>query len=327
MSSRHSFYLRLRLLYLWCNQTNLYTADKKIAVFSIFDRDTILHLRIPFSYFLLPVFIFGVSQASAIYVFRTVIVFVALHLFIYPGSNSYNSYMDNDTGSIGGLKNPPPATKRLYYASIIVDIAGLLICALSGWQNVVVMVGYIGFSKAYSWHGIRMKKRTYSGWASVMFFQGGYTYMLANMAATNNVALSWFTNKNVECMLIASLIIGGSYPLTQIYQHDEDSRRGDFTISYRLGITGTFIFTSVLFSAGAIVALHYFATYYGINEFLVFLVCALPLLIYFSWWFYRTAKDKGFASYANAMLMNKISSTCMIICFIAILILNHPALK
>ena len=54
----------------------------KADIGDIFDRDTILHLRIPFSFFLLPVFCFGISQASSIAVFNTIIVAIALHLFI-----------------------------------------------------------------------------------------------------------------------------------------------------------------------------------------------------------------------------------------------------
>lgn len=299
------------------------TTNKKITLLNLFDRDTILHLRIPFSFYLMPVFLFGISQAGTIYTANTIIVFIALHLFIYPASNIYNSFMDRDTGSIGGLKNPPPVTKRLYYASIIFDVAGLLLCSLSGWRNVLVMAGYIGFSKSYSWYGIRLKKYAWLGWASVMFFQGGYTFLLANMAAENQVTLSWFTPKNLECMVFASLIIGGSYPLTQIYQHDEDSRRGDYTISYRLGIMGTFIFTTVFFTSGALVALHYFIQYYTISRFFIFATCLAPVIIYFTNWFYKTSKNKAFADYTHSMWMNQISSACMVICFTIILILNH----
>jgi 1,4-dihydroxy-2-naphthoate polyprenyltransferase len=297
--------------------------SEKISMWSIFDRDTILHLRIPFSFYLLPVFCYGVSQAANIHVTDTIIVFIAMHLFIYPGSNVYNSYMDKDTGSIGGLEKPPPVTPRLYYASIIVDIAGLLLCSLSGWQNAVVMAGYVAFSKSYSWHGIRLKKYAYLAWASVMFFQGGYTFMLANMAAGNDVNLQWFTPKNIECMVISSLLIGGFYPLTQIYQHEEDSSRGDFTISYRLGIIGTFIFTAVLFLCSTIISFHYFTTYYQVNQFLIFLACLLPAVSYFTYWLIKTLKNKSCADYRHAMRMNQVASLCMIICFTIILFLNH----
>ncbi|MDB5281229.1 MAG: 1,4-dihydroxy-2-naphthoate octaprenyltransferase, partial [Bacteroidota bacterium] len=80
----------------------------KISVDDIFDRDTIIHLRIPFSLFLFPVFCFAVSQSPEINWVNTLVIFVALHFFIYPGSNVYNSYMDEDKGSIGGLEKPPP---------------------------------------------------------------------------------------------------------------------------------------------------------------------------------------------------------------------------
>ena len=301
----------------------MYATKNKITIFNIFDRDTVLHLRVPFSFFLLPVFIFGISQASAINVHDTIIVFIALHLFIYPGSNVYNSYMDKDTGAIGGLENPPPVTPRLYYASMVMDIAGLLLCSLAGWQNALVMAGYVAFSKAYSWHGIRLKKYGYSGWASVAFFQGGYTFMLASMAAQRQADVSWFTAQNMECMVIASLLIGGSYPLTQIYQHDEDGSRGDFTISYKLGIKGTFIFSSVLFLAGALVTLHYFLNYFNLVHFLVFLICLLPVVVYFTSWFVKAMRNPAMANYRHAMLMNRIASLCMIACFTTILIWDH----
>jgi len=315
------------VLHLLCKLQLLYPTKEKISLRNLFDRDTILHLRIPFSFFLLPVFCFGISQASVIHLTDTVIVFIALHLFIYPGSNIYNSYMDKDTGSIGGLKNPPPVTMKLYYASIIFDLVGLALCALTSLENMMVMAGYIAFSKAYSWDGIRLKKYTYLGWFAVMFFQGGYTFMLANMAAQGEVNTAWFTAKNMECMAIASLLIGGSYPLTQIYQHEEDSNRGDYTISYRLGIIGTFIFTAILFTLGAIVALHYFVAYYRLNEFFIFLICLSPVIGYFSYWFLKTLKNRNNADYEHAMLMNKISSFCMVVCFSIILVINQIPLK
>jgi hypothetical protein len=287
------------------------------------DRNTLLHLRVPFSYYLFPVFLFGISQAITIDTLNLVIVLVAQHLFIYPGSNIYNSYMDQDTGSIGGLEHPPPVTKEMYYVSMIFDVTGLLICSYTGWENVLVMCGYIAFSKAYSWHGIRLKKYPYLGWFAVMFFQGGYTFMQGNMAATGIHGTDWFTPKNLECMLFASLIIGGSYPLTQIYQHGEDSERGDFTISYRLGIIGTFIFTASFFAIGSAVLLHYLTTYYSINDFFVFLICLTPVLVYFTSWFIAVNKDRINADYRRSMLMNKVSATSMIVFFIVFILMHR----
>ncbi len=297
--------------------------NERSGLLNIFDRDTLLHLRIPFSFFLMPVFFLGISQCEEIYLNAAIILFIALHVFIYPGSNSYNSYIDKDTGSIGGLEKPPPATRRLYYASIIFDITGLVLIALTGWINALLAAVYIIFSKAYSWHGIRLKKYAVSGWLCVAIFQGAYTFMLTNMVVQQQVSTTWFTPKNIECMIFASLIIGGSYPLTQVYQHDEDSTRGDRTISYRLGITGTFIFTMVFFTAGAVLLLHYLNTYDNAGQFAIFIITLLPVLSFFSYWFIKVLRDKKNANFANAMLMNKVSSLCMLLFFIIILILNH----
>lgn len=293
---------------------------------TLWDRDVLLHLRVPFSFYLFPVFLFGISQVQNIDATKAVVVFVALHIFIYPASNIYNSYMDKDEGSIGGLEHPPPVTRSMYYASIVFDVAGLLICLFAGWKNMLIMSGYILFSKLYSWTGLRLKRHPIVGWLSVLFFQGGYTFMLSNMAASNDNSAAWFTRQHLECMLIASLMLAGSYPLTQIYQHEEDGRRGDYTISYKLGVRGTFILSSIFFAAVAAIVFHYFMRYYSAMQFYVFAGCLLPVVIYFSSWMIRCWRDASQADYRHAMMMNRISATCMIVCFSIILWLNQSAL-
>jgi 1,4-dihydroxy-2-naphthoate octaprenyltransferase len=230
--------------------------------------------------------------------------------------------MDKDTGSIGGLEYPPPVTRKLYYASIVCDTLGLLLCSLSGWRNALVLAGYVAFSKCYSWRGIRLKKYPYLGWLMVMFFQGGYTFMLANMATGDQVSLQWFSNKNLWCMLIASLLIGGHYPLTQIYQHIEDATRGDYTISYKLGIRGTFCFSALLFLAGFTAAFFYFHMYYEPDHFFVFLGCNIPAIAYFLYWAFKASGDPSFANYSHAMRMTRISSVCMVVCFSVLMAWN-----
>ncbi len=304
-------------------KNQLASTENKITIANLFDRDTILHLRIPFSLFLMPIFLFGISQAPGVNLHNTILIFFALHLFIYPGSNVYNSYMDRDTGSIGGLEKPPPVTKKLFYASIIADTIGLILCLFISLPLTGLMLLYMLASKAYSWHGIRFKKYAIGGWMIVMVFQGGFTFMLANMAASGVFGAEWFSQKNLECMVFASLIIGGSYPLTQIYQHKEDSERGDKTISYLLGIKGTFLFTALFFTLGTGVAFHFFNRYYGIIHFALFIVCTIPVVSYFFNWFRLAIKNSAAADFRHTMQMNKISSVCMIVYFLLLLFLNH----
>lgn len=290
---------------------------------TIFDRDTLIHLRLPFSFFLFPVFLFGISQATSITPSQSLIVFIVLHFFIYPASNIYNSFNDEDKGSIGLLENPPPVTRKLYYASIFFDVAGLLLCLLAGYQLLLLMIIYISVSKAYSWKKIRLKKYPVFGWLIVMLFQGGYTYLLVNMSAENNYSLNWFTLKNNLAMLLASLLIGAYYPLTQIYQHQEDSERGDRTISYLLGIRGTFLFTMILFVFSIVLAWYYFITFYTLRHFYFFSSSLLPVVFYFFWWMKRVWMDDQQANYKYAMRMTFISSCFLIAGYTILFYLNH----
>ena len=290
----------------------------------IFDKNTILHLRIPFSLFLFPIFCFAVSQASSLQWMNIVVVFISLHFFIYPGSNAYNSYMDKDKGSIGGLKVPPPVTVKLYYASIIFDTVGLLLCLFVNIRLVPLMLLYVLVSKAYSWKGIRLKKYAILSWLVVTLFKGGYTFLMVNMCCENQFDTGWFTGKNIECMIIATLLIGGFYPLTQIYQHEEDSGRGDYTISYRLGVMGTFVFSALMFLLANAFCYHYFCSFYSIGHFLIFNICLLPVIFYFLYWFVITIRSRSFADFTHSMSMTLISSICMIICFSIIFLQNHP---
>lgn len=313
---------------LFCNPVKLLKQNNRSRFMKnkdvlIFDRDTLLHLRLPFSFFLLPIFFFSISQSVPINGTDALLIFFVLHFLIYPASNSYNSYMDKDKGSIGGLKNPPPVTKKLYYASILLDGTGLLLCLFIHWKLAFLMLGYVGVSKAYSWKNIRLKKYGIAGWFVVALFQGGYTFMLVSMAAENNFDVRWFSSRHIECMILSSLLIGGFYPLTQVYQHEEDSERGDKTISYLLGIKGTFRFTALLFITACTVAYHYFNRFYLNSHFFIFIFSLLPVLFYFLYWYIKTSRNESFADYKHTMRMTFLSSSCMIVCFSIIFVLNH----
>lgn len=231
--------------------------------------------------------------------------------------------MDRDTGSIGALKNPPPVTKAVYFSSVLLDFTGILLMLLIDVKMIFLMIIYIFVSKAYSWTGIRLKKYPVTGWLAVVIFQGAYTFFLVSIAAEKNISFNWFTMQKIEAMLLSTMLIGAYYPLTQIYQHEEDSSRGDFTISFKFGITGTFIFSATMFLISFILALHYFNTFYEIKQFYIFIFCLLPAIIFFLKWFIKTLKDKKEANFKNTMMMTFVSSTCLIVGFLILLFQNH----
>lgn len=283
--------------------------------------DTIKLLRIPFSYFLMPIFLFAVSQAQPINWTNAVICFFVLHLFIYPASNGYNSYMDQDEGSIGGLEKPPKATKSLFFASVIFDVIGLLLALAVGATFFFCVLLYMLASRAYSFKGIRLKKYAVIGFLTVIVFQGAFTFFMIFKAVSTDSFV--YTSVLGFVLAACSFLIAGVYPLTQIYQHEADAASGDFTISYRLGIIGTFIFSSVMFAIAAGLLFFYFKDTGHTNHFFIFQAFLLPVIIYFVWWFLKTLKDKTQANFKNTMRMNFIASTCMNLCFLVLLILNN----
>jgi len=87
---------------------------------------------------------------------------------------------------------------------------------------------YILVSRAYSYRGIRLKQYPIIGFLTVVVFQGAVTFWLVYHGASAALTLEapW------PAMIAASLLIGGFYPLTQIYQHQADKADGVTTISY-----------------------------------------------------------------------------------------------
>lgn len=278
-------------------------------------KSTFLHLRIPFSFFLLPVFLFAGAVANEVNWFNFGLVFIILHLLIYPASNGYNSYFDKDEKSIGGLENPPPVSKELYWTSLIFDLAGLSLGLLISLDFTIMVFIYGLVSKAYSHPAIRLKKLPIIGWLAAGIFQGYFTYLLCFIALTNipiSDALSWGIHSPG---ILSSALLLGSYPMTQVYQHEEDGKRGDLTLSRLLGIKGTFHFTALMFTL-AMGGFGYFFYLYNLNTVILFSIFMSPVLFYFLSWYVRVRRDVSEANFKSTMRLNFISAVCLNLFFL-----------
>ena len=284
----------------------------------MFLKSTFLHLRFPFSFFLLPVFLFAWSLYDAENVAHGWLAFFIIHFLIYPASNGYNSYFDEDEESIGALKNPPPVTFELFRVSLAMDLLALMMGFIIGLQFVIMLLTYGLASKAYSHPSIRLKKYPFISWFIAGFFQGFFTFLMATIALTGldyQVAINTF--EIVIPATLSSMLLWGSYPMTQIYQHVEDSRRGDHTLSILLGIKGTFIFTAIFFSLAIAGFTWLYWTYYGQRVALIFHLFLAPVLVFFVYWFYRVNEDEKNADFRHTMQLNFISAICLNTFFLA----------
>jgi 1,4-dihydroxy-2-naphthoate octaprenyltransferase len=129
-------------------------------------------------------------------------------------------------------------------------------------------------------------------------------------------------NKYLFPAILSSLNLLGFYPMTQIYQHEEDARRGDMTMSRLLGIKGTFIFTASIFLFVTIGFFFYFqeTLIYNFPAFAIYLLVMSPVLIYFNLWFLKVLKNENQADFHHTMRLNMLGSVCLNLFFILLLI-------
>src|SRR6266498_1710845 len=83
-----------------------------------------------------------------------------------------------------------------------------------------------------------------AGYLIVVIFQGAVTFFMVYHGASIHKTLQ----VPPAGILAAGLLIGGFYPLTQVYQHEADKKDGVITISAILGYRGTFIFTGIVYT-------------------------------------------------------------------------------
>jgi len=285
-------------------------------------NNTIKLLRIPFSLFLMPVFLLALSQQQSIQPVNAIVSFLIIHLLVYPASNGYNSYIDKDTGSIGGIEHPPQPTRMLFYATVAMDILALCLAAYSiSLHFAICLFIYILASKAYSSRWIRLKKYPLAGFLTVVVFQGGFTYYMS-VAGIAGQAMS-LDQSALYLLLACSFQLAGAYPLTQVYQHEQDRQDGVTTISYRLGYRGTFFFAIGMFAICNVFYFLYFDTREDMLSFYLLQCFFLPVMAYFVYWFLKVWRDQAHASFRYAMGMNLVAAICMNACFSVLLIIHH----
>jgi len=282
-------------------------------------------MRIPFSVFLMPVFWLSIavipksnwSFSSAAF------VFILLHFLLYPASNGYNSLIDKDEGPVGGLESPPKPNMQLQLLVIFFDLLSISLAFFHSLIFGYFVAVYWIVSKAYSNPGIRLKKYPIISWLVVSFFQGGWTVLMVWSGVMSELPDFEVLGFQIWIWpLASSILLAGSYPLTQIYQHEEDKRKGDFTISSRLGIQGTFILSGIFLGLGSALLASGLYFYQSLISVMLVLSASFPSIFYFTGWAIKTWGDPVNANFYHTMRFNKISSLGLSFGFFLVVCLN-----
>lgn len=146
------------------------------------------------------------------------------------GTLAFNSAFDRDEGDIAYLRQPPSPPRGLAWFGLALMLLGL-IGAFRLPRGYLLAYGIcVVLSVLYSAPPFRLKAVPGADWLINMWGFGsltpyaGWAATGLPLGATGTLILLAF------CPLFAAL-----YPLTQIYQFEEDTRRGDRTLALSLG--------------------------------------------------------------------------------------------
>ena len=212
-----------------------------------------VHLRLHYQLVLLsPLFIWGFLLGGKVPSIRAGLGFLAFHGFLYGGITAYNSYYDRDEGPVGGLQFPPPVSEALLGFSLAVQAVGLVLALFVGIAFTVLYLIVMVLSVAYSHPRWRWKARPILSLFVVAFGQGAIGFM-GGWLCGNSPPVPWLGSPGAMLgTAVATFITVGFFPLTQIYQTEEDSARGDRTFAVAFGVKGSFGFALVCLAlAGA----------------------------------------------------------------------------
>ncbi len=226
--------------------------------------------------------------------------------------------MDRDTGPVGGIANPLPPEPQLLKICNAMDFVSVILGFAVSVYFAFGLIIYIFFSRAYSSRQIRIKKYPFAGYFTVMLCQGALVFFLVYHGSHPAQTLSVPGGG----ILAAALLIGGFYPLTQIYQHEADSLDGVRTISSVLGIRGTFVLTAVVYTLAMSVLGGFLLLSLEIKEFALYATFMLPVVVYFAWWAVQCWKNPAKADFSHTMRMSVVAAACSNLGFIVVFLMH-----
>lgn len=206
----------------------------------------ILHLRLHYQFFILSGgYLLGGYLADDMNTAQFWIQFLNVHVLLFGGATAYNSWWDKDEGAIGGLKHPPKMEKWMHPVSLFFMFAGWAWSVIIGLEYAMVYGISLLFFWLYSTPHARWKGRPLLSLVAIAVSTGFNSVLLGLWAAEGAFAPSVLLSA-----LGASAILLSLYPVSQIFQLDEDRLRGDETFTARYGLNSTKKFFKVSYMCG-----------------------------------------------------------------------------
>jgi len=154
-------------------------------------------------------------------------------LFLNGGTLALNAAHDRDEGDIGYLDSPPPVPRDLALAAELLMVIGLGLAPLAGGAFAVAYAACFVMSLLYSVPPIRLKARAGFDLLINALGYGSLTFLAGYFLAAGRNGMGVLRLGGAYFLLYVTF-----YPLTQLYQMEEDLQRGDRTLAIALGRRG-----------------------------------------------------------------------------------------
>src|SRR3989449_1579562 len=174
----------------------------------------------------------GVARArSGEQIGAALLALIVWVVFLNGGTLAINSVFDKDEGDIGYLNSPPVLPRYLLHFSLVLLIGGQALSFLLPLGFRIAYAICFALSILYSVPPFRFKAVAGVDWVINMWGFGTLTPYAAWAATGRPLDPGHGLVLLAFCPLFAGL-----YPLTQLYQFDEDRRRGDRTLALIIGM-------------------------------------------------------------------------------------------
>ena len=174
--------------------------------------------------------------------------FINVHILLFGGATAYNSFWDKDEGPIGGILQPPPMTNWMWTASIILQYIGLTWAISIGLKYSVIYAASMILFWLYSSPLARWKGDPLLSLVAIGVSTGTNSYLLGLLAGGQQEL--GFADGAVA--LGVGFIILSLYPASQVFQIEEDEKRGDTTFAMQFGLKNVRYFFIGMYIAGVL---------------------------------------------------------------------------
>ena len=208
----------------------------------------IIHLRLHYQFFILS----GGYLLAGLFVEdinwgQFGLQFLNVHVLLFGGATAYNSWWDKDEGPIGGLISPPKMDRWMWPVSMGMHYIGLAWAITIGWNYTIIYSISMLLFWLYSTPLARWKGKPVLSLVAIGGSTGTNSFFLGFLAA-GGYPITFLED---AIALGVALILLSLYPVSQVFQTDEDERRGDKTFAVVFGLKGVKELFTILFPLGS----------------------------------------------------------------------------